>query len=130
MSVYNDVLAAVQGLAAQAAPGELLIIGSMPPDNGISIAWAGGYLNTFVDKRAAVEMSAVLNAKNTGQEKAAALLSDIHTSLNMRKEYPAAENFQITNIETSSAPSYLGREENEQWLYGSSLTVKFYLKGA
>jgi hypothetical protein len=45
MSVYNDVLAAVQGLAAQAAPGELLIIGSMPPDNGISIAWAGGYLN-------------------------------------------------------------------------------------
>lgn len=130
MSVYNDVLTAVQGLAAQGAPGELLIIGSMPPDNGISIAWAGGYLNTFVDKRAAVEMSAVLNAKNTDQEKAAALLSDIHTSLNMRKEYPAAENFQITNIETSSAPSYLGREENDQWLYGSSLTVKFYLKGA
>ena len=130
MSVYNDVLAAVQGLAAQAAPGELLIIGSMPPENGISIAWAGGYLNTFVDKRAAVEMSVVLNAKNTDQEKAAALLSDIHTSLNMRKEYPAAENFQIYNIETSSAPSYLGREENEHWLYGSSLTVKFYLKGA
>ena len=74
-------------------------------------------------------MSAVLNCKNSDQELAADTLGKLHTFLNMRKDYPSADRFQITNIETTSAPVYLGREENNQWLYGSSLEVKFYLRG-
>ncbi len=129
MSVYDDVLEAVVGLANQTNPYAKVTIGSLPPANGISIAWSAGNLNTFFDKKAAVSMSAVLNAKHRDQQTAADALGRIHTALNMTKNYPAADNFQITNIETVGAPSYLGREQNQQWLYGSSLEVKFFLKG-
>lgn len=129
MSVYDDVLAAVVDLANQTKPYAKVTIGPLPPNNGISISWGAGNLNTFMDKKAAVSMSAVLNAKHTNQRMAADVLGRIHTALNMTKDYPAADNFQITNIETIGAPVYLGREENQQWLYGSSLEVKFYLRG-
>lgn len=129
MSVYDDVLHAVIDLAQQAKPYADILIGPMPPDNGISIAWSSGNLNTFLDKRAAVRMSAVLNCKHEDQQTAGDTLGRLHTFLNMRKDYPSADNFQITNIETIGAPVYLGREENKQWLYGSSLEVKFFLKG-
>lgn len=129
MSVYTDVLNAIVGMTDGLGLYSSVIVGPMPTDNGISIAWANGTLNTFMNKNAAVEMSAVLNAKNTSQQEALDALGTIHTSLNMTKTYPSAENFQITNIETSSAPAYLGREENSQYLYGSSLRVKFFLRG-
>lgn len=94
------------------------------------MAWASGTLNTFFNKMGTVEMSAVLNAKNTNQQTALDALSDIHTALNMTKSYPSSDNYQITNIETIGPPVYLSREQNSQWLYGSSLRIKFYLKGA
>ena len=129
MSVYDDVLTAVIGLAEQTELYSKIIISSMPPENGISIAWSTGNLNTFLNKKAAVVMTAVLNCKNSNQKVASDALGRIHTFLNMRKEYPETDSFQITNIKTIAAPSYLGREENNQWLYGSSLEVKFYLRG-
>lgn len=129
MSVYEDVLAAVINLAEQTSPYSNIVIGSMPPENGISIAWSSSSLHTFLDKKAAVAMTAVLNGKNADQQIAADALGTIHTYLNRLKEYPKTDTFQITNIETTGAPVYLGREENNQWLYGSSLAVKFYLRG-
>lgn len=63
MSVYDDVLTAVIDLAEQTELYSKIVIGPMPPKNGISIAWGSGNLNTFLDKKAAVSMSAVLNCK-------------------------------------------------------------------
>ena len=71
MSVYDDVLEAVVGLANQTNPYAKVTVGPLPPANGISIAWSAGNLNTFLDKKAAVSMSAVLNAKHIEQQKAA-----------------------------------------------------------
>lgn len=104
MSVYDDVLTAVIDLAEQTELYSKIVIGPMPPENGISIAWGSGNLNTFLDKKAAVSMSAVLNCKNSDQELAADTLGKLHTFLNMRKDYPSADRFQITNIETTAAP--------------------------
>lgn len=129
MSVYTDVLNAVVGLINDTKPYSKVIIGSLPPQNGISIAWASSSNNEFFTKRSVVEMTAVLNGKHEKQKTVADGLGAIHTSLSMRKQYPTADNFQITNISTLSAPTYLGREENKEWLYGSSLRVKFFLKG-
>lgn len=129
MSVYDDVLTATIELINQTSPYSSPVIGSLPPDNGISIAWSSGSLNTFMDKQATVEMTAVLNAKNTNAQTVSDTLGAAHVYLNRLTSYPSAENFQITNIETISPPSYLGREENNQWLYGSSLQIKFFLKG-
>ena len=130
MSVYDDVLQAVVGLDNDTNPYAVVTIGALPANNGICMAWASGTLNTFFNKMGTVEMSAVLNAKNTNQQTALDALSDIHTALNMTKSYPSSDNYQITNIETIGPPVYLSREQNSQWLYGSSLRIKFYLKGA
>ena len=79
MSVYDDVLTAVIDLAEQTELYSKIVIGPMPPENGISIAWGSGNLNTFLDKKAAVSMSAVLNCKNSDQELAADTLGNLHT---------------------------------------------------
>lgn len=129
MSVYTDVLNAVIELINNTNPYSKVTVGSMPAENGISIAWTSSVNNTFLNKFAAVEMTAILNGKHKKQQTVADGLGDIHTALSMRKHYPISDNFQITDISTLSAPSYLGREQNNQWLYGSSLRVKFYLRG-
>lgn len=129
MSVYTDVLEAVCGLINATNPYSAVTVGALPPFNGISIAWASSSNAPFWNKYAAVEMSAVLNGKHENQQTVLDGLGAIHTALSMSKEYPSADNFQITDVSTLSAPSYLGREENNQWLYGSSLRVKFYLRG-
>lgn len=129
MSVYSDVLTAVCQLINDTAPYSNVVIGSLPPSNGISIAWAASTNNPFWDKYAAVEMTAVLNGKHPDQSVVLDGLGKIHTALSLMKQYPSADHYQITDIATISAPSYLGREENNEWLYGSSLRVKFYLRG-
>lgn len=129
MSVYSDVLTSVISLINSLDLYADAVIGALPPNDGISVAWTTSNNNLFFDKKSAVEMVALVNAKNKDQKTALDALSTIHTRLNFMRSYPAADNYQITNIETSSSPSYMGREENNQWLYGSSLRVKFYLRG-
>ena len=51
VSVYDDVLTAVIDLAEQTELYSKIVIGPMPPKNGISIAWGSGNLNTFLDKK-------------------------------------------------------------------------------
>lgn len=129
MSVYSDVLNAVVGLINSLDLYANAVIGPLPPNNGISVAWATSDYTPFMSKTAAVGITAVVNAKNTDQKAALDALGTIHTALSMSTSYPSADNFQITDISTSTAPSYMGREQNKQWLYGSSLRVKFYLRG-
>lgn len=129
MSVYDDVLESVCGLAEASQPYSAIVIGSMPPDDGISIVWSASSLNEFLNKNAVVTMTAVLNGKHSNQKSVSEALGEIHRVLTRRKAYPEAENFQITNISTVGAPIYIGREANNQWLYGSSLRVRFFLRG-
>lgn len=129
MNVYNEVLEAVIRLVVENLNlYDNIVIGSLPPDNGISFAWGSGSLNTFLSKNSAVEMQAVLNGKNSNQEMVSDILGNIHVFLNSLHDYPTSDTYQITNIETIRPPFYLGREENSQWLYASSLSIKFYLK--
>lgn len=129
MSVFSEVLAAVVGLAQATNPYATITIGALPADNGICMSYASGAPDsTFLDKGMAYQRSLVLNAKNTSQQVAQETLDAIHAALTQATSYPMAGSWQITNIETIAAPSYLSREQNSQWLYGSSLRVKFYYR--
>ena len=46
MSVYDDVLLSVIAMAEEATPYASIIIGPLPPDNGLCMAWGSGD-NTF-----------------------------------------------------------------------------------
>ena len=129
MSVINDVLLAVMDMATETAPYANLVIGAMPADNSISFAIGAGYPEaTFNDKGFSYDLNLVINGKNANQQLVSDTLNDIHQYLTQTKNYPETETYQINNIDTTASPSYIGREENKQYLYGSSVRVRFYYR--
>lgn len=129
MSVYDDVLTSVIETMQSAGTDDNIYIGSLPPDNALSVTWASGSYNAFLNKStAAIELSLVFNGKNTVEQTLSDHMGTIHQYLSTLTQYPITDTFQITNIQTISPPTLIGREENNQILYGSSLEVKFYLK--
>ena len=129
MSVINEVLLSVVDMAQEADVFSPITVGPMPADNSISIAIAsGGPDATFIDKGMAYTLDLVMNGKHQSQQIVSDALHDIHQMLTQTKTYPETTTWQITNIETLTTPTYIGREENKQYLYGSSLLVRFYYK--
>ena len=85
MNVYNEVLKSVILLVMENLDlYSNIVIGPLPPDNGISLTWGSGSLNTFLSKNSAVEMQAVLNGKNSDQKIVSDTLGNIHIFLTNR----------------------------------------------
>ena len=124
----NEIIDAVMDLADATNPYATLVRGPLPPNNGIAIYMATGNPDTtFLNKRIVYDFSLTLNGKNASQQAVAAALNKIHTALTTTKNYPVTDNWEICDIETIALPSYLNREENKQYLYGSSLRVRAYI---
>jgi len=128
MSVINDVLADVITLADATTPYSNLVIGALPGENAISIAVAGGGPDV-IDFAHGMQytLDVVLNGKHSNQKTVSDALNDIHHALCKQATFTNHDTYQIKSIMTNGAPGYIGREDN-QWLYGSGLTVKFYYK--
>ena len=123
-----QIVEAVQAMV-ETAIGQPVVIGSNPPLGGISLAATGGAVRrTFRPLSQDGEMAFVLNGKNADQEFLSATLSRAHAVLTRTKALPFDEEWQIYAIETTSAPALIGREENKNFIYGSSFRVKFYLR--
>lgn len=126
--MYNDVLQAVIDMA-EAAAGAKVVLGSLPPDNGLAMTGNAASYPIFLDIGSNEEMNVVCNGKNTQQQAVIDQLEAIHASLTRRKDFPSTDTWQVYAIETTASPRLIGREQNSQWLYGSSLRVKFNVKG-
>ena len=124
--IFDDVLNAVIDMAEVTQPYANIIIGSLPPDNGICITGSSSPDETYLCKDMLMSMDVVLNGKHTNQQTLSNALGAIHVALTKTMEYPQTSEYQITNISTVAAPRLLDREQNSQWLYGSSLRVDFY----
>lgn len=126
--MYNEVIQAVIDMA-QAAAGAKVVLGSLPPDNGLAMTGNASSYPIFLDIGSNEQMNVVCNGKNTQQQAVINQLEAIHASLTRRKVFPSTDTWQIYAIETTASPRLIGREQNSQWLYGSSLLVKFNVKG-
>lgn len=126
--MYNEVLQAVIDMAQDAA-GVSIVTGSLPPDNGIAMTGNAGSFPVFLDMGSNESMNIVCNGKNNNQLAVIQQLDAIHAALTRRKDFPSGQTWQIYAIETTASPRLIGREQNSQWLYGSSLAVKFNVKG-
>lgn len=125
--MYDEVLQAVIQMAE--LTGVTIRTGSMPPDNGIAMTASGGSESIMLDIGSNERFSVLCNGKNRSQETVIRQLNQIHRELTRRKVFPITGNWQIYAIETTSSPRLLGHEPNGQWVYGSSLLVKFNVKG-
>lgn len=126
--MYDEVMQAVIDMA-EAAAGSPVVLGSLPPDNGLAMTGSAGQSPTFLDIGSNETMNVVCNGKNVDQQAVVSTLNAIHASLTRRKDFPHSNTWQIYAIETTASPRLIGREQNSQWLYGSSLLVKFNVKG-
>lgn len=131
MSVLDDIQNAVIDLAQATNPYAEIEIAALPSNNGICMTYSSGSPDSvFLSKSAAYSMDMVLNGKHKDQQILINALAAIHETLMQATNYPAAERWQITNISTISAPTYLDRQPNGWYLYGSSLRVNFYYRRA
>lgn len=126
----DEIVAALQKMIQALVSGPV-VIGSMPPLDGYAVSFAGGapmeiYRNLMTNE----DLPVVFNGKGEDQQAVADEMDRVHLALTTAKALPFSARWQIYAIETTSAPQLIGREENRNWLYGSSFRVKFYQRGA
>lgn len=128
--MYDAILQAIINMA-EAAAGVSIVTGSQPPMNGIAMTGQAASASIMLDIGSNERMSVICNAKNGDQRTAIQQLDAIHAALTRRKDFPSVDGWQVYAIETVASPRLIGREQNPQaqWLYGSSLLVKFNVKG-
>ena len=106
-----------------------LVVGAMPPLNGVGIQQSSGsVLSEYLPRTALHRTTLVINSKNSDQKTALQNLVDIHLVLTKRIGYQSTEDWQITNIRTVNAPDFLGQENDEAYMYGSAVEVLWYDK--
>lgn len=110
-------------------PYASVVFGSDPPDSGICmIQGAGAPTDTHLDKGMLYRLPVVLNGKNKSQSLLLTDLTRIHEALTRKLQYQdlSTADCQVVNIATTASPSIIGREQNSQWVCGSSFEISFY----
>lgn len=129
-SVINEVLEAVIGLMNRTAPFATVTRGALPTAPGITCEIGpSAEQSVHMDKNSYVPLDVTINGKHHDLETLSDALNNIHSALTRAKAYPAAARWQITDIENRNLPEIIGREQNNDWLMASALTVNFYWRG-
>lgn len=129
-SVINEVLEAVVGLMNATHPFANVTRGALP--TGVGLVCEIGpsrVLETYLDKNTFVPLDFTLNGKHPNLKTLSDAMNAIHSALTRAQSYPESTGWQITDITNSVLPQIIGREQNNEWLMASSLSVKFYWKG-
>ena len=107
-----------------------VVIGSVPPLEGYAVGMVSGApIETFRTLSTNESFPVLLNGKSADQNSVAADMEKVHRLLTTSKILPFTGEWQVYAIETTASPSLIGREENRNWVYGSSFRVKYYQKG-
>lgn len=129
MSFYSELIDNIAQAAEETEPYASIVYGSDPPYDGICMIPTGvGPMDTHMDKGMRYDLPVVLNGKNADQQLLLDDLTRIHEALTRRTDYSdmSTEECQVVDIATTALPSIIGREQNKQWICGSSINVKFY----
>ena len=78
----------------------------------------------FLDKNKYIPVDLTINGKHTNLETLSDALNKIHEDLTMRRSYPYGNGWEIVDITTANEPQVIGREDSNQWIMASALTVK------
>ena len=130
MSIINEVMEAVIGMMNDLHPFATVTRGALPTGNGITCE-IGPTVQTelYFDKNTFVPLDITINGKHKNMKTLSDTLNNIHSSITRRRVYPSGEGWQIADIKTATLPRIIGREENNEWLMASGLSVEFYWRG-
>ena len=83
----------------------------------------------YLSKDAYIPVDLTINGKHHNLMTLSDTMNGIHSALTRAKTYPSADHWEIVDIATATLPQVLGREDNNDWLMASSLSVRIYQKG-
>lgn len=128
--MYKSILDAIVDMVKQNTDFQV-VVGGNPPKESIAVTGFASNNTTNLDKDTLQSYDITINGKSGEQEQLFADLSEIHRKLTLRKDFPHGNTWQIYSIDTASSPRLLGLEQAERtrYIYGSSITVKFYALG-
>lgn len=129
MSTINEVVDAVIGLMNAAQSMATVKRGALPTGHGIVCEVGPSTPRLYMDKNTFVPLDITINGKHPNLRVLSDALNDIHARLTRAKVYPAGVGWQITDIKTTSLPQRIGREDNNNWLMASALSVEYYWRG-
>lgn len=130
MSVINDVVEAVIGLMNNTHPFATVTRGALPTGVGLTAeVGASTPQALYWDKNTLVPLDITLNGKHADLELLSDTMNNIHSALTRATSYPTGEGWQIVDITNYSLPQIIDREQNNEWLMASSLSVNFFWRG-
>ena len=130
MSAINEALEAVIGMMNATRPFATVTRGALPTGNGLVCEIAPSMPDgLFLDKNVTVPLDVTLNGKHMNLKTLSDAMNDIHSALTRATQYPSGASWQITDITNYTLPQIIGREQNNEWLMASSLSVKVYWRG-
>lgn len=129
-SVINQVLEAVIAMMNATKPFATVTRGALPTGIGITCEISPSTPGTmYMDKNTVVPLDVTINGKHPNLMTLSDALNNIHSALTRTKVYTSTDRWQILDIANYTLPQIIGREQNNEWLMASSLSVKFYWRG-
>ena len=129
-SAINQVLEAVVGMMNATQPFASVTRGALPTANGLCCEIGPSMpSNMHMDKNTVIPLDVTLNGKHHDLKTLSDAMNKIHSALTRAKEYPSGVSWQIVDISNLTLPQRIGREDNNDWLMASALSVKFYWRG-
>lgn len=126
-TAINQVIEAVIGLMNGLNLFATVTRGALPTGPGITCEMGPSSIEAvFMDKGSFVPLDVAINGKHPNLETLSEAMNRIHGALTRATSYPEGEGWQIVDISDYTLPQVIGREENNDWLMASALSVKFY----
>lgn len=130
MSAINETLEAVIGLMNATSPFSTVTRGALPTGVGLSCEIGpSSPSELYLDKNTTVPLDVTLNGKHADLELLSDTMNNIHYVLTHIRTYPSGAGWQIVDIQNMNLPQIIGREQNNEWLMASALSVRFFWKG-
>lgn len=129
-SVINEVLEAVIGLMNATKPFATVTRGALPTGPGLTCEIGPSAPEAMhMDKNTVIPLDVTLNGKHSDLKTVSDAMNEIHAALTRAQIYPEGMRWQITDITNTMLPQRIGREQNNDWLMASALSVQFYWRG-
>lgn len=130
MSAINEAIEAVIDLMNDTEPFARVTRGALPTGYGLVCELGPSTPDeVYLDKNSYIPLDITLNGKHDNLKTLSDTMNAIHSSLTRAAEYPEGEGWKIVDITTYTLPQIVDREDNNEWLMASSLSVKVYQRG-
>ena len=124
-SVINAAVESVMDLIDALKPFASIRRGALGTGAGLCCEIApSSPFEVYLDKNQYIPLDLTINGKHSNLETLSETMNGIHESLTMMTEYPTGEGWAVVDISTYTEPQVIGRENDNDWIMASSLSVK------